>query len=452
MPEQPYKTPEVTSEMKIKYYTEAERRYRTMPEDKLQKEYNRLIRGETPWEWFKERVGSVFNMVKIAALSLFLGRQETARRIQFGNREAEFDELKKEAQKEAKIITLGEKLESLQKRQKDKSKESSDIEKKEQEPENNKEQANVQDDVIKELKAEKEAEAFLPERENAKYVSMFAEQIENATDKYKAGLRKYLQKQTGINGAYINIENVTNKNKSFLRISFDSITFPEYSELSKGITIDRSGNCLEQTKTASEITKAVLYYTAEANREFENYNRIIETVPSHAACTEVVQTFIDKIGNQENGDINCDFLHEITRAEVAPTYYIKYSGVELKEKFDKTLNDMLRDGGESARYFNFHTHCVQITTDAQEIYFVSIDGDSVYRAIEGKQKIGQIAEHIADNLGEKLALDDMYRYDEFPEKLEDVIEFSNTDIQIKEEVSDFEQTMEYDDYDDELEQ
>lgn len=57
-------------------------------------QYNQLIRGKTLWEWFKERVGSFVNMVKIAALSVFLGRQETAYRIKFGNREAEFEKLK----------------------------------------------------------------------------------------------------------------------------------------------------------------------------------------------------------------------------------------------------------------------------------------------------------------------------------------------------------------------
>lgn len=524
MPEKPYKAPEVTSEMKMRYHVDAERRYRTMSEDKLQKEYKQLILKKTPWEWFKERVASFVNMVKIAALSIFIGRQETARRIQFGNREEEFEKLKNEVQRDAKITVLEEKLETLQRMKEDKSKESSDVEKKEsdrngkakdgQEPENDQEQDNAQDDTTK----DSGAEASLPQHENTKSVSIFAEQIENASDKYKEGLRKYLETQMGINGAFINIENVIDKENSFLRISFDAIALPENSELLKGMTIDKKGNSLEQTKTASEITKAVLYYTTEIYRDSKNCNRIIGTVPTHAMCTEMVHSFIDKaLKDQENGDINCSYqeslfehkidfektgntfrinldgkeldfqegwstknladqirdtmlnkefgdftadaeyflaenLHQITRTEVEPAYYIKYSSLELEDKFNKTLNDILRDGSETTRNLSFHTHCIQITINAHEICSVSINGDSVYRDIDGKQDIGQIAEHIADNLGSKLALDDMYRYDESLKKLEDVIEFSNTDMHTREEVSDFEQTMEYDDYNDELEQ
>lgn len=326
MPEKPYKAPEVTSEMKMRYHVDAERRYRTMSEDKLQKEYKQLILKKTPWEWFKERVASFVNMVKIAALSIFIGRQETARRIQFGNREEEFEKLKNEVQRDAKITVLEEKLETLQRMKEDKSKESSDFEK------------------------------------------------------------------TG----------------NTFRINLDGkeLDFPEG---------------WSTKNLADQIRDTML------NKEFGDF-------------TADAEYFL-----AEN-------LHEITRTEVEPAYYIKYSSLELEDKFNKTINDMLRDGSETTRNLSFHTHCIQITINAHEICSVSINGDSVYRDIDGKQDIGQIAEHIADNLGSKLALDDMYRYDESLKKLEDVIEFSNTDMHTREEVSDFEQTMEYDDYNDELEQ
>lgn len=528
MSEQSYKAPEVTKEMKIKYYADAERGYRSMPKEKLQKEYNQLVRGKTPWEWLKERMGSFVNMVKIAALSVFLGRQETVRRIQTGNRDAEFEKLKEEAKKDAKIYVLEEKLETLPKRQEDKSKETSDEKKEEQgkgetikeghEQANSEEQLKNREYLTKEPAAEEEKRPSQSEQERTQGISIFAEQVECATDKYKEGLQKYLEAQTGINGAFINIDNATDKDKSFLRISFDSIPLSENSELEKGVTIDKKGNCLEQTKIASNITKAVLYYTAEVHRESKNNTRVIGTVPSGEMCTEILQSFRDKaLENLKNGDINCkyqeslfghkidfekngdsihislngneldfpdgfstksltdqirdtmldkkfgdftsnaeffisDNLHEITRNEIEPAYFVKYSGQELEEKFGKILNDMLLDGGELIRELNFHTYGIEVAMNDHEIHSIAIDGEDVYRDIDGKQDIEQIAGHIADTLGEKLAIDEMYRFDESLEKLEDVIDFSNSDMQTHEEVSDFEQTMEYDDHDDERDQ
>lgn len=522
MPEQSYKSPEVTSEMRIKYHAEAERKYRAMPEEKLQKEYNHLIRGKTPWEWFKERVGSFVNMVKIAALSVFLGRQETSRRIQSGNRDAEFEQLKKEAQKDAKIAVLEEKLETLQKNNDDKSKEEPEAKKEEPDKtdpaQGEQEQVNKNEEVSNESPNKEEMETQVQEDEGRKNVSIFAEQIECVTDKYKEGLQKYLEERMGINGAFINIENVADKDNSFLRISFDSIAFPENSNLADGITIDKKGNHLEQTDVAKDLTKAVLYYTTEVYRESKNCNRIIGTVPSQAMCTEMVQAFIDKsLKNKEKGNLNCKYedslfghkvifekntnsfrvfldgkeldfpdgwstksltdqirdtmldkefgdftsqtelavsenLRETARAEVEPSYFVKYSGQELEDRFNKTLNDILHDGGESNRILHFHTHYIEVEMADREIQSISVDGENVYRDIDGKQDVTQMAEHIADNLGEKLASEDMYRFDESLEKFEDVIEFSNSDMQSKEEVDDFEQMMEYDDHDDELEQ
>lgn len=528
MPKQSYNAPEVTTEMKIQYYADAERRYRMMPEERLKKEYNQLIRGKTPWEWLRERMGSFINMVKIAALSVFLGRQETARRIQAGNRETEFEKLKEEAKKDTKINVLEEKLEISPKRQEDKSKDTSDEKKVEQnktdtikkghEQANSQEQVNAQEALTKEPVVKEEKDPSHLEQERTQGISIFAEQVECVTDKYKEGLHKYLEAQMGINGAFINIDNVINKDKSFLRISFDSIALPEKSELEKGVTIDKKGNYLEQTKVAGDIAKAVLYYTTEVHRESKNCTRVIGTVPSQAACTEMVHSFIKEAAkNQENRTMNytykeslfghqidfekngdsiriyldgreLDFpdgwsiksltgqiretlldketgdfthqagnnlsekLHATVRAEIDPVYYVKYSGQELEYNFTKLLNDMMKDGGHLKRDFIFHLHNIGITLSEHTIQSIVIDGENVYRDIDGILDLKQIAEQVADNLGEKLATDEMYRFDNSLEKLEDVIEFSNSDMQAKEEVSDFEQTMEYDDREDDLEQ
>lgn len=527
MPGEPYKAPEVTSEMKIKYYADAARKYRTMPEEKLQKEYNRLIRGRTPWEWFKERVGSFFNMVKIAALSVFLGRQETARRIQSGNREADFEKLKNEAQKEAKIAVLEDRLNTLKQEREDKeqvSRETPEEEKQEEKPkeqqepkEKNPEAPEQEDLENKDTQAHQQQEQPSP-KETAS-MNIFAEQVQCMTDKFHDGLKIYLEEQTGINSDFIHVKNMVDQNHSYLHISFDSIAFADNAELAQGITITYKGNCLEDTEAARAITKSVLYYTTEEYRESKNCTRVVGTVPSQTMCAESIHSFIQAATeNEKNGKSDCvyeeslfgrqlrfekheesfrvfldgkelDFpdgpiaksltdmirdamldketgdythrvecelsnqLHAIAKAEVEPTYFVKYSGKELEEKFDKLLHDITSDGGEPRREINFHGHSIEIQLDNQAIQFITLDGEDVYRNIDGVQEIEKIAEHVADGLGEKLADEDMYRYDEELEKLEDAINFSNSDMQSKEEVTDFEQSMEYDDRgEDELEQ
>lgn len=524
MPGEPYKVPEVTSEMKIKYYLDAERKYRTMPEDKLQKEYNRLIKGKTPWEWFKERVGSFINMVKIAALSVFLGRQETARRIQFGNRDAEFEKIKNEAKKEAKITVLEEKLNTLTKEREDKEKDS--LEKpeeektKEEKDQNEKNSEALEQEGLdnKNPQPNKQEEQSLPGNTGNTSISIFAEQIEYMTDKFQDGLKKHLENQTGINSDFIHVKNIADQDHSYLRISFDSIAFADNAELAQGITITKNGNCLEETEAAKAITKSVLYYTTEDYRESKNCMRVVGTVPSQDMCVESFTSFIQEaIENKKNGNLDCvyeeslfghqlrfekhegsfwvlldgkeldfpdgpiiksltdmirdtmldketgdythqsecelsDKLHAIAKAEVEPVYFVKYNGKELEEKFNKLLNDITNDGGEPKRDINFHGHNIEIHLDNRAIQSITLDGEDVYRNIDGVQEIDKIAEHVADSLGEKLAAEDMYRYDEALEKLEDSINFTNPDMQSREKVSDFEQSMEYDDREDDLEQ
>lgn len=514
MPGESYKAPEVTSEMRMKYNADAERRYRAMSEEQLQKEYNQLVRGNNPWQWFKERIGAFVNIVKIAVLSVFLGRRETARRIQSGNREAAFEQLKKEAQKEAKISTLEDKLEQLQKDREEKAKEAMDNPETEQQKKDEKSGQEVPEEILNPLDKEKEPPAI---RKNINNISIFAEQLECITEKFRDGLRKHLEAQTGINAKFIQVENMTDKNNSYLRISFDSINFSNHAELAQGITITKNGNCLEQTEAAKTITKSVLYYTAEGYRESKNCTRVVGTVPSQAMCSDMVHAFINTaLENKKKGDLNCIYeeflfghsvrfekqsgsfrvfldgnelsfpqgsfiksltdiiresmldkkngdytqqagnvlseqLHAIVKTEVEPVYFVKYSGKELEDYFNKLLDNITHDGGDSIREINFHGHNIKIHLDHQAIQSIGIDGEDVYRNLDGKQENEKIAEHIADGLGDKLAADEMYRYEESLEKLEDVIRFSNSDMQEREKVSDFEQSMEYDDHEDELE-
>ena len=526
MPEKSYNAPEITAEMKARYYADAERQYRTMPEEKLQKEYNKMIRGKTPWEWLKERVGSFVNMVKIAALSVFLGRQETARRIQSGNREADFEELKNEAKKEIKIAVLENKLNTLQQEREDKeqvSRETPEEERqeeklKEEQESNEKNPETPEQEDLEHKNTQATQQEKQPLSEKTGSISIFAEQIECVTDKFQDGLKKYLEEQTGINTDFIHIRNITDQDHSYLRVSFDSIAFAYNSELAQGITITKNGNCLEETEAAKAITKSVLYYTTEEYRESKNCTRVVGTVPSQAMCIDSFSSFIQEATeNKKNGNLDCiyeeslfghqlrfdkhegsfrvfldgkelDFpdgpviksltdmirdtmldketgdythraecelskqLHAIAKAEVEPVYFVKYSGKELEEKFDKLLHDITSDGGELRREINFHGHSIEIQLDNQAIQYITLDGEDVYRNIDGVQEIDKIAEHVADSLGEKLAAEEMYRYDEDLERLEDAINFTNPDMQTKEEVPDFEQSMEYEDREDELEQ
>lgn len=513
MADKQYKAPEVTENMKVQYLIDAERQYRNMSSENMQKEYKKLIRGKTPWEWVKDKVGSFVNMVKIAALSLFLGRQETARRVNAGNREADFEKLKNEAKKEAKIHVLEKKLEELQNDSKDKEAEQPEV-KPEQEPAHEEKQDISKNKQDKEEQAQEQEEIKEPKKAGQ---TIFAEQVERLSEEYQNGLKKFLEMQTGIAADFIKIENSRDEHGPRMKVSFD-LDLPEGSQYTNSISIDQLGNSMEHTVIADALAKSVLFYTADVYRESKNNTRIIGTVPSVEMCSNAAfnfcrnakeqekngkenykhteylfshkidfiktgdkfRVFFDEkeldfkdgwsakglsdevrkmMTDKENGDYTLvkqselsKILHDVTKSEIEPSFYAKYSGQNLEEHFTKYLTDITKDNGDIIRDSEFHGHLISVNLNPENktIETVMVDNVPVYQAIDGIQDNDKIAEHIADSLGESLDKEGMYLSDGIMEKIEDSISFSNDDIQAREDVSTFEQALEYDDQEEEL--
>ena len=95
-----YSKPQITDEMKRQYKEHAAIKYHNATKEALEKEQEKLERGAGIFGWIREQFSSLVNMMKIAALSIFLGRQETAKRLSISSRQDELEKLKAEAWKE----------------------------------------------------------------------------------------------------------------------------------------------------------------------------------------------------------------------------------------------------------------------------------------------------------------------------------------------------------------
>ena len=92
---------------------EAELFVKGKSKEEIEKELKRMDKGPGFLGWVRDRINGFLNFVKIAALSVFLGRRETSRRMDAGTLEAEQKARENAAAKLARQEVLKEKLKEL---------------------------------------------------------------------------------------------------------------------------------------------------------------------------------------------------------------------------------------------------------------------------------------------------------------------------------------------------
>lgn len=264
---------EVNDVQKEQFRQEALRLYAKLDtQEKIEKALQPLVNPSPMsrfWLWTKTHVGSLINMLKVATMSIFLGRAATDKRLSEGNRNAEKQEAITEARKEAKIKVLYEKKNFLEK-------EKYETGKAQEEQIIEKEQDVTKDQEPKEQTQEQQNEVQLM-RSNETILSL---QINQMTEQYKNGLSELLQRESGLSADNIHITNVQiQKGKSCIQITM---------EMAPNVTvqtrIDEHGRYIGNTKKMSseekrvcgDIRKLLLYYTAKEyapSKDKDIYNR-----------------------------------------------------------------------------------------------------------------------------------------------------------------------------------
>lgn len=309
--------------------------------EEIERELKRLDKGPGLFGWIRDRINSFFNFVKIATMSVLLGRRETAKRMDAGTIEAEQKAREDAAAKLAKQMILKEKLAEMDQK-KEQSQEFKDFDK--VEPGENRsgtEQLETEDKTVQESERQQQAEhpeneqkqankaeqevsaqdlsvleAQYPESEKTdaqtisapaaeqpKRETILAQQCREMTDSYKQGLAEYIENLTGIKKDAFTIGNTDGK----IRVDFallceqmkgDSIPYRN------GVTLDAYGCTAEGRK--SEFSKmlgtAILYYTAEVYRDSKNQTQFPGTRPSDRMLKEVIGKLQGRLEeNEKNG-------------------------------------------------------------------------------------------------------------------------------------------------------
>lgn len=260
----------VTEEDRTRFRKEAELEYKDIDSvGKADRALSRLTNPSLPargLNWLFEKIGNLVNFAKVVVLSVFLGRQETSKRIYVGNLEAEKQKQKDQAKKEIKTQVLQEKLEQCK-----------------EEEERKKEE--LAEKVQKKLNGIKFKENFDNTKDYSITKTQFAMQVEHASDYYKKGLAEFLGKQLGIDPKDIVIGNdkdakgqdrmnvlVTLSTGKALQIQID-----EYGQWSLPNEPDKS---MELQALAGEIRKGIMFYTASEYDQTQDaeYNHITRDV------------------------------------------------------------------------------------------------------------------------------------------------------------------------------
>lgn len=319
----------VTDADRATYRKEAEMEYRNIQSaSEAEKALNKITNpniGARGLRWFLEKLGELVNLAKVVVLSVFLGRQETSKRISAGNMEVEKQKQKDEAKKEIKTEVLKEKITQLSKEDKDQSKDAEKDAEKAETVEAPKK--NAEPDLRKDESIEK---------------TQFAMQVEHVSEVYKHGLTEFLETQTGLEHGKIAIGNFKDaEEKNWIQAQLTMSTGKILNVL-----IDERGQWKlpDETKAdksvqalAGEIRKAVTYYTGivydqikdpeynQVTRDVqkedgsivkepligENFNRIPTGVSIPPKQVEkILNTMFEKGGIHKNRDFSIPLIYE----------------------------------------------------------------------------------------------------------------------------------------------
>lgn len=309
--------------------------------DELEKELKRLEKRPGLFSWMRDRISSFVNFIKVAAMSIFLGRRETAKRMDAGTLEADQQAREAAAVKLAKQEVLKEKIAELDRNQNDREQTETHEAKQEQEqgqersreqeiqeldkgrpdPEHtdgeSKQQSDDMDGYWDYLVNEAEAQQFVeqdapdmeshepeapaaPAQEPPKRETILAQQCREMTDSYKQGLAEYIENLTGINKDAFTVGNADGK----IRIDFAPLCEQmkeKDNPYRNGVTLDVYGCTAEGKK--SEFSKmlgtAVLYYTAEIYRDSKNQTQFPGTRPSDRMIAETIEKLRNRLEENE---------------------------------------------------------------------------------------------------------------------------------------------------------
>ncbi len=272
---------EVSDLQKAQFRQEAMRMYAQLDtQEKIDRALNPLI-NPSPisrlWTWTRARIGSFVNMLKVATMSLFLGRAATDKRLNEGNRNAEKQEKIAEARKEAKIQVLNEKKAALEKESVIPEKDGAPTTNQQPSQETEKEPSAEQESQKQGFSQKQPQNEIQLMKPNETILSL---QIAKMTEQYQRGFLELLQRESGLEAESIQVTNSITKNgKPCIQVTM---------ELNPGIMsqirIDEHGRYLGNTKemTAEEkricgdIRKLLLYYTAREyapSKDKELYDR-----------------------------------------------------------------------------------------------------------------------------------------------------------------------------------
>lgn len=272
---------EVSDLQKAQFRQEAMRMYAQLDtQEKIDRALNPLIHPSPIsrlWAWTRARIGSFVNMLKVATMSVFLGRAATDKRLNEGNRNAEKQEKITDARKEAKIQVLNEKKAALEKESAIPEKDGDRTASKQPSQEMEKEPSAEQESQKQNFSQEQPQNEIQLMKPNETILSL---QIAKMTEQYQRGFLELLQRESGLEAESIQVANSITKNgKSCIQVTM---------ELNPGIMsqirIDEHGRYLGNTKemTAEEkricgdIRKLLLYYTAREyvpSKDKELYDR-----------------------------------------------------------------------------------------------------------------------------------------------------------------------------------
>jgi len=486
------KSMQISDELKRAYRSSAEREFYGKTPEELLKTRQGIYNEERPtfWKWIKARAGSFVNMVKIAALSIFLGRNATSNRLNTTDRKEEYEAFKEMMKKEIRINVLEEKINQI----------TMDRDDKETPDKNPSPDKEMQEEKITDKKPQEQQERTDNEKatELQKTQTVFAEQMNELSDKYKEGLQEFLQQQTGINKDFIKIENFYDnlKNDYGIRVTFDVDSTKEspYKGINGSFDLMQEGNIANHTKVAEAIRTSILYYTSEVYREAKDNTRFPGTIPSRMDIKRLNDDFItlaqndlgsgqnsshygkelfghniefvkdcdsvvilidnkevdftegksideslyvairDVITNREHGDYAkiqefANLLHEQTHSDVHEMHYAKYTFKDLEQVLEKGIADTLTTGDISSKTVQFQGHEIEITlSDNQNgIERVIIDSNVVYNAADGILEANDIAQQAALELAQIMETQNMYDYSTDEQEVNDVFKVSELD-------------------------
>lgn len=298
---QPNKGPrqyEVSEAQKLQFRTEAERMYAHLDtKEKVDKALQPLV-APTPvarlWQWARLRLGSFWNMVKVATMSVFLGRAATDKRLSEGNRNAEKESAIAAAKKEAQIQVLAAKKERFEKGTPEKENQEKETQEKEPTQESEKEahpEKEVEPEASKHEEPEAESKKDAGEQEQPKNEtpdiqlmkpneSILSLQVAQMTEAYQKGFAELVQKETGLSADQIQVFNATTeKGKPYIQVNM---------EVKPGVSVttclDDRGRFLgkasmmsqEEKRLHGDLRKLLLYYTVKEYapaKDKELYNR-----------------------------------------------------------------------------------------------------------------------------------------------------------------------------------